>query len=169
MAKKSIFTNRRNKYNNKHKFAVVDNKGETYPFDSYNVAEMFAKQNFKEYEILKFDSTLERDRFLVLKKFENKGVIKDLKCQVKFELIPSQKYEKVTRLKNGIKTFKMATMRPTAYYADFTYYEGGMYVVEDTKSPITRKKPEYSIKKKLMLLNHNIVIKEVMKRCINTL
>lgn len=43
------------------------------------------------------------------------------------------------------------------YVADFTYYRDGRLVVEDPKG---YRKPEYRIKKKLMVLAHNIEIQE---------
>ena len=48
------------------------------------------------------------------------------------------------------------------YIADAVYTaKDGMKIVEDTKSPITRKLPVFRLKKKLMLAEHGINIKEV--------
>lgn len=69
---------------------------------------------------------------------EKAGVIKDLECQPKFELIP-------TIRRKGHKT-----LRCTCYYADFKYIDtktGGL-VVEDVKGFET---DVYKIKKKLLL------------------
>ena len=85
-------------------------------------------------------------RWCQLKLLQKAGVIKDLDRQVKFELIPKQDGEK-----------------PVSYIADFVYYdkEIGAKVVEDVKSPATRKRPEYIIKRKLMQYIYHIKIKEI--------
>ena len=49
-----------------------------------------------------------------------------------------------------------------SYTADFRYTDKeGKVVVEDVKSPRTRKNPEYIIKRKLMLERYGITIREV--------
>jgi hypothetical protein len=47
------------------------------------------------------------------------------------------------------------------YVGDFAYQEGGQTVVEDVKSPITRKNRAYRLKNKLMKAVHGITIREV--------
>lgn len=92
-----------------------------------------------------FDSVKEYRRFCELSLLERAGAIADLKRQVKFELIPSQRVDgKVVE-------------RPCTYVADFVYREGGKTVAEDTKGFKTQ---EYRIKKKLMLYIHGIQIRE---------
>jgi hypothetical protein len=72
------------------------------------------------------------------------GAISRLEEQVEFELIPKQDGELATK-----------------YIADFAYHEcDGTYVVEDVKSEMTRKLPEYVIKRKLMLYVHKIRIRQ---------
>lgn len=93
-----------------------------------------------------FDSRKEAKRFAELQLLERAGAIADLKRQVKFELIPSQRIDgKVVE-------------RPCTYVADFVYREGGRTVVEDTKGFRTK---DYIIKRKLMLKVHGIRIREV--------
>ena len=87
-----------------------------------------------------FDSVKEYHRWGCLKMLERAGKIKDLKRQVKFELIPKQEGE-----------------RACYYIADFTYMENGELVVEDCKG---FKTDVYKIKKKLMLMEHGIRIRE---------
>lgn len=94
----------------------------------------------------RFDSQKEYKRWLELKAMEKKGVIKNLQRQVPFELIPHQKIDG-----------KVAE-RAVNYYADFTYTYEGDYIVEDTKG---FKTPEYVIKRKLMLHEYGIRIREV--------
>ena len=94
---------------------------------------------------IKFDSKKEAVRYCELTLLERAGVIKDLKLQVKFELIPKQKGE-----------------RACDYIADFTYFEEDQngewqYIVEDCKGVRT---DVYKIKRKLMLYVHKIRIRE---------
>ena len=88
----------------------------------------------------KFDSVKEYHRWGCLKLLERAGAIKDLKRQVKYELIP-----------------KIGSERACNYIADFTYMQDGKLVVEDVKGV---KTDAYKIKKKLMLWVHGIRIKE---------
>lgn len=80
-----------------------------------------------------FDSQKEASRYKELLLLERSGNICNLDLQVKFEVIPKTKGE-----------------RATHYIADFTYYEKGKFIIEDVKSVITRKKPDYIMKRKLM-------------------
>jgi len=94
----------------------------------------------------KFDSKHELKRWQELKLLEKAGEIKNLKRQVKYELIPAQRV-------NG-----RTVERACSYIADFEYTYKGSKVVEDAKG---FKTPEYKIKRKLMLEKHGIRIQEV--------
>ena len=87
-----------------------------------------------------FDSVTEYHRWGCLRLLERAGKISNLQRQVKFELVPKQNGE-----------------RAVHYIADFTYYEDGQYVVEDSKG---YKTDVYKLKKKLMLWVHGIKVKE---------
>ncbi len=92
-----------------------------------------------------FDSKLEAKRYEQLKAMEERGEITELKTQVPFELIPSQRIDgKVVE-------------RPCRYIADFTYLQEGKLVVEDAKG---MARPEYIIKRKLMLFRLGIQVRE---------
>ena len=93
-----------------------------------------------------FDSAKEAKRWAELRLMEKAGMISDLRRQVPFELIPSQK-------RNG-KTIERACI----YKADFVYKQDGTEIVEDVKGMRT---PEYIIKRKLMLWEFGIVIHEI--------
>jgi hypothetical protein len=97
-----------------------------------------------------FQSKKESARYAELKLLERAGRIENIQRQVKFLLVPSQKDDKGKVIE-----------RPTYYFADFTYSQGGKMVVEDVKSAITKSNPVYALKKKLMLYTHNIQIHEV--------
>lgn len=93
---------------------------------------------------LVFDSAKEASRFAQLVLLERSGEIRDLKRQVPFRMEVNGKL---------VCTYK----------ADATYIETktGELIVEDVKSPITRKDPVYRIKAKLLLAIHNIEIREI--------
>lgn len=107
-----------------------------------------------------FDSKKEAQRWCELRLLERAGAIRNLQRQVPFEIIPPftetvERYgKKGQRLADRIKTIEKACY----YKADFTYYEDGKLVVEDTKG---FKTGEYIIKRKLMLQKFGIRIKEV--------
>ena len=92
----------------------------------------------------KFDSKKEYQRWCELKLMEKAGQIKDLKRQVKYEILP--KYEL-----NGKK------IRGISYVADFVYEKNGSKIVEDCKG---FKTPVYKIKKKMFEYKYQIELKE---------
>ena len=106
-----------------------------------------------------FDSKREALRWQELKLAESADAIRDLKRQVRFEVIPAQREPDERGAKGGIKKGKTIE-RKVEYVADFTYIDTqtGELVVEDTKGMRT---PEYIIKRKLMLQVHGIRIREV--------
>lgn len=111
--------------------------------------------NKVEMDGILFDSRREAARYNQLKLLEQAGIIRDLRRQVKYVLIPSQ-YSKTEFNKN--KTPKVIE-KECAYYADFVYIdEFGAEHVEDTKGMRTT---DYIIKRKLMLHVHGIRIEEV--------
>ena len=94
----------------------------------------------------KYDSRKEYLRHCELKYLEKGGYISDLRRQVKYVLIPSQK-------ENG-----KCIERECSYYADFTYYKDGELIAEDAKGMETK---EFKIKKKLMLKRFGLIVKVV--------
>jgi len=105
-------------------------------------------------QTLRYASQKEAKRAAELELLVKAGEIRRLQRQTRFDLIPKQEGE-----------------RSVAYIADFAYEErratgphGETYcwirVVEDVKSPATRKKESYIIKRKLMLQVHGIRIRE---------
>lgn len=79
----------------------------------------------------RFDSKKEAGRWSELRLLERSGQISRLSRQVRIPLRVNGKL--------------VCTFIP-----DFTYVENGKEVVEDVKSPITRKHPVYRIKVKLL-------------------
>lgn len=109
---------------------------------------------------IKFDSRKEAKRFVELSQLEKAGNIANLQRQVKFVLIPAQREADTVGPRGGIKKGRVLE-REVAYYADFVYMRDGVRVVEDTKSPPTRKEPLFVVKRKLMLYVHGIKINEI--------
>ena len=96
-------------------------------------------------------SMKERNRAAVLELMQKKGLISDLQKQVVYNLIPVQ-YGVVDGKKKCLE-------RACTYRADFVYFDERTkeLVVEDTKGFRTT---EYVIKRKLMLHEYGIIIKE---------
>lgn len=93
-----------------------------------------------------FDSKKEAKRYQELRILEKAGEITDLRRQVKFVLIPSQRID------------GRVAERAVEYKADFVYTQDGQTIVEDTKGFRTK---DYIIKRKLMLWVHGIRIREI--------
>lgn len=108
---------------------------------------------------IKFDSKKEANRYFELRTLEKSGKIADLQRQVKYVLIPAQREADHIGPRGGIIKGKLIE-RECSYVADFVYkdLDNDEYVVEDTKGFRT---PEYIIKRKLMLYQYGIRIKEI--------
>ena len=111
-----------------------------------------------------FDSKREARRYGELLFLEKCGAISDLKRQVTYELVPTQKEKSTKVYKKGRKKGQPIEGRviekAVTYIADFVYTDTatGKTVVEDSKGMRTR---DYIIKRKLMLFIHGIKIHEV--------
>ena len=99
-----------------------------------------------------YDSEKEKTRHGELLLLEKAGLICGLKRQVPFVLISAQRDENGKMIEKSVR-----------YYADFQYFDvvNKMLVIEDVKSPATRKNQAYVIKRKLMLERYGIKILEV--------
>ena len=96
---------------------------------------------------IEFDSMKEANRWAELKLLERAGKITFLERQVSFVLIPKQ-------VRDG-----KVLERQVVYKADFAYKdENGEDVVEDVKGIKTK---EYILKRKLLLWEYGIIIREV--------
>lgn len=115
-----------------------------------------------EYNGIKFDSHKERDRYIFLKSLEDKGVISDLKMQVRYTVIPTVYGEREVQLKTKTKIEKYTVQKASYYYADFTYIYNGETIVEDVKGdPNTTLTDTYQLKKKMMLAFNGIEVVEI--------
>lgn len=118
-----------------------------------------------EYQGIKFDSKREMQRYIILKDAENKGLISDLRMQVKFELIPAVKETYIQHLKTKDKECTKTLQLPITYTCDFAYIKDGELVVEDVKaSPKTAALDKvFLIKEKLFRWKFGFSIKRVYK------
>ncbi len=92
---------------------------------------------------IRFDSRKEAARWQELKLLERVGEISNLERQVAIPIIVS-----------GV--------RVADYVCDAKYLDhDGKLVVEDVKSPITRKDPVYRLKRKLVAALHQIEVREI--------
>lgn len=96
-----------------------------------------------------FDSQKEAQQYAELRLLERGKVIKDLRTQVRFVLIPAQRDESGKVIERAV-----------TYVADFVYIDckTGQTITIDTKGFKTK---DYIIKRKLMLERFGIRIKEV--------
>lgn len=95
-----------------------------------------------------FDSQKEAYRWQELRSLLDHGEISDLRRQVAYQLIPSQR-----------DVLGHVIERPVTYIADFVYTDkDGNEIVEDAKGMKTR---EYVLKRKMMLYIKGIKVKEV--------
>ena len=99
-----------------------------------------------KYNGMTFDSIREARRYRTLRLLEDAGDIHNLRRQVKFVLIPTQRID------------GKLIEKECSYKADFVYEDAdGKTVVEDAKGVRT---DAYIIKRKLMLWRYGIRIKE---------
>ena len=92
-----------------------------------------------------FHSTGESTRWEILKGWEEKGKIRDLQRQVKIEIIDSAFWYSEARF-----------LPPIFWNVDFLYYhnEISRWYIEDWKSEVTRKLPDYKMKRQLFLIRY---------------
>ena len=98
-----------------------------------------------------FDSVKEWRRWCELRLLEQTGAITNLRRQVKYILVPTQREPDIIGKRGGKKLGKVIE-KEVAYYADMVYTENGETVVEDTKGVRTK---DYIIKRKLMEIKLN--------------
>lgn len=114
-----------------------------------------------EYKGITFDSKREMQRYIVLKDAEHKGLITNLVLQPKFELIPAVRETYTKHLKTKDKECERTVQLAITYTADFSYYKGDEYVVEDVKASPKILPKEFVLKEKMLFAMKGIKIKKV--------
>lgn len=110
---------------------------------------------------LKFDSKKEYQRYLFLKDAEEKGLITNLRTQVKYELIPAVTEEYVEHLKTKDKIKTRTLQLAITWTADFVYCKGSEEVVEDVKPSKFLLSDRFVIKEKLFFWKYRKKIRLV--------
>lgn len=95
----------------------------------------------------KFHSKKEAKRYQELKLLERGGLITNLQCQPRFEIVIDAKQVRYAESK-----------RPMFYVADFSYFDKQNFVVEDVKG---MKTPDYKIKRALVEHIYGFTIREL--------
>ena len=100
---------------------------------------MIKKNKYHNIKFNGYDSIKEAKRAEELKLLQRAGKIKNLEEQKVFELIPA------------FKDLSGKTERAVKYKTDFFYYDNDIkrFVINDVKSPMTKKLKDYIIKRKL--------------------
>ena len=98
---------------------------------------------------IKFPSQAEARRYDELMLMLKAGTITDLRLQREFTLI------------EAYTTPDGKHVRAERYKADFTYWRGNEFIVEDVKGGTATKTKTYEIKKKQMLDKYGIEVKEI--------
>lgn len=98
---------------------------------------------------IQFDSKKEAHRFVALRELLLCSQITDLRLQHTFTL------------QEPYTTPSGKRIQKITYIADFTYWRNGEFIVEDVKSPATRKKSDYRMKVKMMQDKLGIEVIEV--------
>jgi len=95
----------------------------------------------------RFASRKEGRRYVELRLLEQAGVIMALRCQPRYPLF-------------AVGTDGKSVVAGT-FVADFVYQQDGRLVVEDVKSPVTRKLSTYRLKKRIVEANYGFEVQEV--------
>ena len=101
---------------------------------------------------IRFESKKEANRWLDLQTLLKANIISNLQRQVAFELAPKTKLYGEKRTKPALR-----------YVCDFQYFDHSLnqLVIEDVKSPSTRKSKLYRTKKHLMKTQRGLDIVEI--------
>ena len=108
------------------------------------------------YKGIKFDSTAERDRYIVLEAMQRKGEIANLELQKVFVTLPrlmkTVTIRKQLKTKISEKVVERVDEKETKYHADFFYEipSKNLLVIEEVKSKATRYIRDYQIRRKLV-------------------
>lgn len=115
------------------------------------------------YNGIEFDSVKEKDRYIVLKKAEDAGLISELQRQVAYELIPKVTENVIKRLKTKDKVIERFVQSSIVYICDFQYEKNGVTVVEDIKISPKVITDHYRLKEKIFRWKFGFPIKRVYK------
>lgn len=130
---------------------------------------IFGKNKYKNKKVSfgneSFDSKKELNRYLVLKDAEKRGVICNLRRQVRYELIPSITEEYIEHLKTKDAIRVRTVQKAITYTADFVYEKDGKEIIEDVKASPKSSSLDKSfvLKEKLFRWKYGFPIKRIYK------
>ena len=116
-----------------------------------------------EYNGILFDSVKEKDRYIVLKDAEDRGLISDLTLQPHWDTLPPKKETYIKHGKRKDKVCERTLIKAIGYTADFSYFKDGEFVVEDVKSTPKLLSRDVPLRLKLMKYFHGIEVRLVYK------
>lgn len=103
------------------------------------------------YKGMAFDGRYELNRYIKLCNYQKKGAIHGLRRQVGFKLIKKVVKLVPVQLKTKIRYDERVVEQEARYHCDFLYEEDGKYIIEEVKSEMTEKLPDYILRRKLMV------------------
>lgn len=114
---------------------------------------------------IRFDSENESKRWLYLQDCQRRGLISELKRQVKFILLPDEYTDVPVQLKTKVRIDRKRIFIGVYYIADFVYWHvgKGCHVVEDVKGSPDMVPSDYILKEKMMHSLKGIDIRRVYK------
>lgn len=114
-----------------------------------DISKMYHSKKYRSVKCNGKDSKKEYRRGVHLKGLQRLGLIKNLQEQVPF-ILQEKFIDSSGNLERGIK-----------YISDYVYFDNdkesrtfGKDIIEDVKSPITKKNPDYIIKRKMLKLRY---------------
>lgn len=114
-----------------------------------------------------FDSIKEGERYLFLKEQQKKGVISNLQCHVKYELIPHQAHivHRTKQLKTKLKEWdeERTLFLAINFTPDFVYERDGRTVAEDVKGSKFLTSKDFPLRQKLLYFRHGIYVHIITK------
>lgn len=111
-----------------------------------------------KYKGEEFDGKFELNRFIKLSDYQKKNAISGLHRQVSFRIIKKVIKLVPKQLKTKVRWEQKVVEQEARYTCDFLYKEGDRYIIEEVKSEMTEKLPDYVLRRKLMvnkIYDHN--------------
>jgi len=104
------------------------------------------------YKGKKFQSNVERDRYIYLEYMQREGRISSLHTQWRFEIIEQITKRVAVQLKTKVRYETRVVESASHYTCDTIYKEGDKYIIEDVKSEYGRKgSRDYPLRRHLMV------------------
>jgi len=110
---------------------------------------------------IKFDSTIEGERYLYLRTLLLAGEIKNLETHKTFEILPKQTRIETKHLKTKDKQIERVVFQNVEFTPDFVYEKDGRLIAEDVKGSLFVVSKDFPLRRKLLYYFHNIYVNVV--------